>query len=98
MDPDGSVERDIRMENTELIRCKLDEFYRVRSNRSDSVAATAVDAYLQYRQQLSGEERGRFDNAILQGWSPERAVSMVEYTSNRDTAARDRNTMRSMTI
>ena len=79
------------MSQDDQIRCQLQEFFRSRCGGAPLMAEAAVDSHLQYRQSLSDGERQRFDAAILQGWNPERAVSMVEYIGGRDSAARDRN-------
>ena len=79
------------MSHNERIRCQLQEYFLACCNRDPLLAEEAVNAHLQYRQTLNDEELQRFDTAILQGWNPERAVSMVEYVAGRDSGARDRN-------
>jgi hypothetical protein len=79
------------MSQDNQIQCQLHEFFHSRCDGNSLMTEEAVNAHLQYRQTLNDEERQHFDTAILQGWNPERAVSMVEYIGGRDSAARNRN-------
>ncbi len=79
------------MSQDDQLKCQLQEFFCSRCDGNPQMAEEAVNAHLQYRQTWNDAERQHFDTAILQGWNPERAVSMVEYIGGRDSAARDRN-------
>jgi hypothetical protein len=72
------------MNHKQLIEQKIEENYRCRPWLGVVPVERAIEAAIAYRNGLHGETLRLFDEAITNGWLPERAIDMIEYAVERN--------------
>ena len=78
------------MTRDEQVEATIEEKYRSRPWLGSAPIEDAIQDAIQYRRTLSPEERAMYDDAILNGWYPERAMETVEYAAGRDNLSQAR--------
>jgi hypothetical protein len=79
------------MNHDEQVEAKIAAKYKAQPWLGVCSVEEAIQSAILYRCGLSGEERRQYDEAILEGWHPERAMTAVEYASGRDATLQQHN-------
>ncbi len=71
------------MNDEQMIEQKIEENYCSRTWLGVVPIERAIEAAIEYRHRRSGERQRLFDEAMMNGWLPERAIDMIEYATDR---------------
>ena len=79
------------MNQDEQVETQIAEKYRSQPWLGVCSVEEVVQSAIGYRRGLCDEERRQYDEAILAGWHPERAMTALEYTAGQDATLPQRN-------
>ncbi len=67
----------------QIIEQPIEENYRSRPWLGVVPVERAIAAAIDYRHSLTADKQHLFDEAILKGWLPERAIDLIEYVADQ---------------
>jgi hypothetical protein len=79
------------MDHDQQGEVKIAERYKVQRWLGVCSVEEAIQYAIEYRRALCDQERRQYDEAVLSGWDPERAMKGTEYAAGRDATLQQRS-------